>query len=61
MRGGNLNRFSAHPTRYRLWKRLSVLNARHAEIAWVSLFGVALTDVYVRLLATGVIRDLRLF
>ena len=59
--GGDLNRFSKHPTRYRLWKRLTVLNERHAQIAWVSLFGVALTDLYVRLVASGAIRDLRLF
>ena len=30
-------------------------------IAWVSLFGVALTDLYVRLVANGTIRDLRFF
>jgi len=59
--GGNLDRFSKSPTRYRLWKRLSVLNEWHAQIAWASLFGVALTDLYVRLVATGAIRDLRLF
>jgi hypothetical protein len=29
--------------------------------AWVSLFVVALTDLYVRLVATGAIRDLRFF
>jgi hypothetical protein len=28
--------------------------------AWVSLFGVSLTDLYVRLVATGVITDVRL-
>jgi hypothetical protein len=31
------------------------------QFAWVSLFGVALTDLYVRLLATGTITDLRFF
>jgi hypothetical protein len=29
------------------------------QIAWVSLIGVALTDVYVRLVAAGVIADPR--
>jgi hypothetical protein len=29
------------------------------QIAWVSLFGVVLTDLYVRLVANDVIRDLR--
>jgi hypothetical protein len=31
------------------------------QIAWVSLFGVAFADLYVRLVATNVIRDLRFF
>jgi hypothetical protein len=30
------------------------------QIAWVSLAGVAFTDLYVRLVATGTIRDLRI-
>jgi len=29
--------------------------------AWVSLFGVGLTDFYVRLVSSGAIRDVRLF
>jgi hypothetical protein len=33
------------------------LNARHAQLAWTSLIGVALTDLYVRLVASGVIVD----
>jgi hypothetical protein len=59
--GGNLDRFSQAPVRYRLWKRLSVLNERHSLIAWVSLFGVALSDLYVRLVASGALHDPRLF
>ena len=47
--GGSLDRFSKAPTRYALWKKLSVLNERHPQFAWVSLFGVALTDLDVRL------------
>jgi hypothetical protein len=59
--GGGLKKFSAAPARYQLWKKLTVLNERHAQIAWVSLFGVALTDLYVRLVASGAIQDLRFF
>jgi hypothetical protein len=59
--GGGLKKFSTAPGRYQLWKKLTVLNERHAQIAWVSLFGVALTDLYVRLVANGAIRDLRIF
>ena len=51
--GGRLNHFSAHPLRYRAWTLVSRLNARHMQLAWISLVGVALTDLYVRLLATG--------
>jgi hypothetical protein len=28
--------------------------------AWLSLFSVALTDLYIRLVSSGVIRDIRL-
>ena len=59
--GGRLKHFSAHPLRYRAWTLVSRLNARHMQFAWVSLIGVALTDLYVRLLATGTISDPRFF
>lgn len=57
--GGNLDVFSACPTRYRLWKKFTAINENHMLWAWVSLFGVMLTDLYVRLLATGMISDMR--
>lgn len=59
--GGHVDTFSRSPMRYRLWKLVTRLNIRHMEIAWVSLFGVVLTDLYVRLLSHGVITDLRFF
>jgi hypothetical protein len=59
--GGRLKHFSAHPVRYRAWTFVSRLNARHMQLAWVSLFGVALTDLYVRLLSTGALDDPRFF
>src|SRR5439155_459802 len=37
------------------------LNGSHMKYAWVSLFGVALTDFYVRCLSTGVFTDPRFF
>jgi hypothetical protein len=55
--GGNLKRFSGHPIRYRLWGLVTPLNARHMELAWVSLVVVALADLYVRLVASGVFND----
>ncbi len=59
--GGRLKTFSQHPTRYRMWTFVSKLNARHMLFAWVSLFGVALADLYVRLVASGAIEDVRFF
>ncbi len=59
--GGHVRTFSDHPVRQRLWKMATPLNARHMQIAWASLIVVALTDVYVRLVASGAISDYRLF
>ncbi|HSE94283.1 MAG TPA: succinate dehydrogenase, partial [Methylomirabilota bacterium] len=59
--GGYLNLFSRHPGRHRLWRLVTRLNERHMLYAWISLIGVGLADLYVRLLSMGVIRDLRLF
>ena len=59
--GGRLNHFSRHPLRYKAWTLVSRLNARHARYAWISLFGVALSDLYVRLVATGAVTDPRFF
>ena len=59
--GGRLKHFSAHPVRYRAWTLVSRLNARHMQLAWLSLIWVAMTDLYVRELATGAITDVRFF
>ena len=49
--------FAKHPIRHKLWKIVTPLNARHMLFAWISLFGVALADLYVRLVASGTIHD----
>jgi hypothetical protein len=59
--GGRLNSFSRHPLRYRFWTVVSRLNGRHMQFAWASLVSVALADLYVFLLATDTISDLRFF
>jgi hypothetical protein len=59
--GGRLRHFSKHPVRYRAWGIVSKLNARHGTYAWLSLFSVALADLYVYLLSTGTISDVRFF
>jgi hypothetical protein len=61
--GGKLDCFScevAGKTRYKLWRGVSVLNDRHMLFAWLSLISVGLTDFYIRLVAMGTIRDLRI-
>jgi hypothetical protein len=55
--GGRLRHFSQHPWRYKFWTQVSTLNHHHAKFAWVSLFGVALADLYVRLVSTGAITN----
>jgi hypothetical protein len=58
--GGYLDSFRNAPVRYRLWSWANRLNARHGLFAWISLFGVALADLYVRLVAMDVIVDPRI-
>ena len=58
--GGRLDCFSCtRRTRvqYSLWQRLTTLNGHHMAWAWVSFISVTLADVYVRLLALGLIVD----
>jgi len=53
--GGSQDCFSCHATRFQLWKRVTVLNVNHETWAWVSMFTVWGTDLYIRLLVNGVI------
>jgi hypothetical protein len=59
--GGKLKHFSRHPIRYKAWQQISKLNAKHMQLAWVSLIWLAVTDFYIVLLASGTIHDLRFF
>ena len=59
--GGHLKSFHGSPLRHRAWKIASRLNTRHREYAWASFATVAAADLYIRLLASGVLRDPRLF
>jgi hypothetical protein len=58
--GGHLDEFSTAPVRYRFWRFVTRLNERHMLLAWVSLFVVALTDLYIRLLSLGHIHDFKI-
>jgi hypothetical protein len=62
--GGGISSYSTAPLgglRHKLWRLVSVLNERHMLFAWMSLFSVALTDLYIRMVATHAITDARLF
>src|SRR6266404_846789 len=61
--GGKLDCFSCANfgrSRFAAWRVSTFLNERHMLFAWCSLFSVGLADFYVRMLASGAIRDLRL-
>jgi hypothetical protein len=58
--GGHVNAFSTSPARYGLWRVITRLNEQHPAFAWLSLFSVGLTDLYIRLVSMGIIRDLRI-
>jgi len=58
--GGGLDCYSCSAlsrTRYGLWQKVTFLNGRHAGFAWASMISVGLTDLYVNLVARGVITD----
>ncbi len=59
--GGRLRNFSKHPARYWTWTQVSKLNAKHMQLAWTTLGTLLLTDLYIMLVASGAISDLRFF
>ena len=61
--GGNVDCFScavAGGPRHTAWRGASFLNEHHMLFAWLSLSSVGLADLYIRLVASGAIQDLRL-
>jgi hypothetical protein len=62
--GGSVDSFSEAPLgklRHSLWNLVTKLNENHMAFAWSSLFGVALTDLYIRTVASGALHDIRFF
>jgi hypothetical protein len=59
--GGFSDIFSRNPGRKTAYECVSWCNRHHMRWAWFSLFGVALSDVYVMLCSRGIITDLRIF
>jgi hypothetical protein len=61
--GGKLDCFSCvnfGKPRHSAWRGVSFLNEHHMFWAWVSMISVGLTDLYIRLVSSGLIRDIRL-
>ena len=59
--GGRKDEVSKNALRETCYNCASALNYKHQLFAWMSLFSVAFSDVYVRLLSMGYITDVRLF
>ena len=59
--GGRMDVMSKNPTRKSCYDCVSSLNRRHMLFAWMSLFWVGFTDVYVRLCSMGIWTDWRIF
>jgi hypothetical protein len=59
--GGRLKHFSKHPVRYWIWMQVSKLNRRHMQLAWTTLGTLMVTDLYIWLVASGAISDLRFY
>lgn len=58
--GGRLTQISKRPARHQAYRGVSCLNRRHMLWAWMSLFWVAFSDLYVRLVSMGVWADWRI-
>ncbi len=59
--GGFSDRLSGSPARKHAYDCVSSLNCRHMRFAWLSLFSVAFSDLYVRMCSMGIWTDWRIF
>ena len=59
--GGCVDELSRAPLGLRAYSCVSCLNRRHMFWAWMSLFTVGFSDLYVRMCSMGVWTDFRIF
>ena len=59
--GGVKDCVSANPMRHKTYDCVSCFNRWHMQWAWISLFWVCFTDLYVRLCSMGIWSDWRIF
>ncbi|MEJ7578402.1 MAG: hypothetical protein WKF74_15505 [Pyrinomonadaceae bacterium] len=58
--GGRIDQLSAAPVCQKAHQCASSMNRRHGLFAWLSLFWVAFSDIYVRLCSMGIWTDWRI-
>ena len=59
--GGGCDVMSDKPARQTAYNCVSKLNKRHMLFAWMSLFWVGFSDIYIRLCSMGIWHDFRIF
>ena len=59
--GGMFDVLSGRPVRKKLYDCVSCMNRKHMLFAWMSLFWVAFSDLYVRMCSMGIWTDWRIF
>jgi hypothetical protein len=59
--GGSHDEVSRHPICAKAYACSSALNYKHQLFAWLSLFTVGFSDLYVRLCSMGIWTDFRIF
>jgi len=59
--GGARDVLSGRPVQKKAYECVSGLNKRHMLFAWMSLFWVGFTDLYVRMCSMGIFTDYRIF
>jgi hypothetical protein len=58
--GGRIDQMSDSPVCQKAYQCASKMNSRHMLFAWLSLFWVAFSDIYVRLCSMGIWTDWRI-
>lgn len=58
--GGRTDCFSCSVGQAAAWRTVTKFNVKHMVWAWISLFSVCFTDLYIRLVASGVVHDWKL-
>jgi hypothetical protein len=58
--GGKKDEVSKSPACFKAYKCVGCLNRKHMLFAWMSLFSVGFSDLYIRMLSMGIWHDIRI-